>query len=388
LLHLDQPAWWFLIGATLVAYTYLLYPLGVALLGSLGRQPVFGNRPPASVSIVMAAHNEGATIEGKVQQLTVALDRACLPGEIIVVSDGSTDGTAVRARGVQDSRIRVIERSQQSGKAAALNDGCAAATGEVLVFADVRQHWPADSVVRLLQPFADSRIGAASGKLHLANDSGELAGVGLYWRFETWLRHNESRLYSTVGVSGSIAAVRRPLFPGIPAGTILDDVYWPLQVVMQGYRVVHVDDAVAYDRLPPRRNEEFRRKVRTLSGNFQLLTRLPQALLPWRNPICLQFISHKLLRLAVPWALLVMLVASALSLVPWLRTLLWLQLAFYGLGIAGLLAGNGRLAARLSPITSFILLNAAAWAAFWVWISGRASGSWAKIGYQSQSGPR
>src|SRR5207249_10681512 len=131
----------------------------------------------------------------------------------------------------------------------------------------------------------------------------------------------ESQVHSSVGVTGAICAVRRRLFPGVPQGTILDDVYWPMHVAMQGYRVIHDQRARAFDRLPERARDEFRRKVRTLAGNFQLAVRLPQTLLPWRNPVWWQFVSHKLLRLVVPWALLAMLVIS--SVLPgWLYPLL------------------------------------------------------------------
>ena len=89
----------------------------------------------------------------------------------------------------------------------------------------------------------------------------------MYWKFEKWIRRTESQLYSMVGATGAISAVRRELFRPVPAGTLLDDVYWPLQVAMQGYRVVHDSRAKAYDRLPGRVKDEFRRKVRTLAGN-------------------------------------------------------------------------------------------------------------------------
>src|SRR5438132_2819396 len=115
-----------------------------------------------------------------------------------------------------------------------------------------------------------------------------------------------------VGATGAISALRRELFRPIPAGTIVDDVYWPLQVALQGFRVVLDPRALAYDRLPERTRDEFRRKVRTLSGNLQLVARLPETLLPWRNPVWFQFVSHKLLRLVVPWALLGLLATSAL----------------------------------------------------------------------------
>src|SRR5207237_4710179 len=157
---------------------------------------------------------------------------------------------------------------------------------------------------RLLENFADPSVGAVSGDLHLETSPGVLAGVGLYWRFEKWLRCRESLVDSQVGVTGAIAAVRRELFRPVPAGTLLDDVYWPMQVAMQGYRVVHDARARAFDRLPDSPRDEFRRKVRTLAGNFQLAALLPASLSPWRNPVWVQWVSRKLLRLVAPWALL------------------------------------------------------------------------------------
>src|SRR5262249_22324823 len=154
---------------------------------------------------------------------------------------------------------------------------------------------------------------------------GVMAGVGLYWRVEKCLRKLESRLHSMVGVTGAICAVRRELFRPVPPGTLLDDVYWPMQVALQGHRVVHDERAHADARLPEKARDEFRRKVRTLSGNFQLVARLPETLAPWRNPLCWQFISHKLMRLAVPWALLAMLILSWFLPEPVYEAAFWIQ---------------------------------------------------------------
>jgi len=213
--------------------------------------------------------------------------------------------------------------------------------------------------------------------------SGVLAGVGLYWRYEKWLRRNEARLHSTVGVSGSICAVRRELFRPIPRGVLLDDLYWPLQVVMQGRRVVYDERALAYDRLPDRPVDEFRRKVRTLSGNFQLAAMLPQALLPWRNPIWVQFFSHKILRLVIPWLLMAVFFASALVNAPLYRTFFLAQLLFYGLA-ASVLAFGPASGWRVGTVAaSFVVMNAAAWLAFWVWICGRSDAAWKKVAYDA-----
>jgi cellulose synthase/poly-beta-1,6-N-acetylglucosamine synthase-like glycosyltransferase len=272
---------------------------------------------------------------------------------------------------------------ENSGKAAALSAGCAEARHDILVLADARQEWATDALGCLLENFADPTVGGASGDLVVEAAPGVMGGVGLYWRYEKWLRKTESRLHSTVGVTGAICAVRRELFRPIPAGTILDDVYWPLLVVMQGYRVVHDDRARAYDRLPGRALDEFRRKVRTLSGNFQLAARLPSALLPWTNPVWWQFLSHKLARLVVPWALLGALGAAGALDGPLYRSLFWVQVASYTAGAVGTL-GPGAPTRVSSAAASFLVLNAAAWMAFWVWISGRSARSWGKVVYNAR----
>ena len=363
-----------------VLYAYALYPLGLAVLAWLRGRPV---RRQAgfvqAVSVVVAAHNEAKLLDRRLTELANLLPASGLPAELILVSDGSTDGTADLARGHAPGLVRVVELPRNVGKAAALSAGCAVARHPVLVFADVRQSWAPDALARLLENFADPTVGAVSGDLVVESAPGVLAGVGLYWRFEKWLRRRESHLFSLVGSTGAISAVRRELFRPIPPGTILDDMYWPLQVVLQGFRVVHDRRARAFDRLPANVAAEFRRKVRTLTGNYQLVTRLPQLLLPWRNPVWVQLLSHKLLRLVVPWALLGLLGTSALLPGPGYRIAFWAQVAGIGLGLLGLLPRGGVRLRVAAAAGSFLLLNGAAWLAFWVWCSGRARGSWRQI---------
>jgi cellulose synthase/poly-beta-1,6-N-acetylglucosamine synthase-like glycosyltransferase len=276
--------------------------------------------------------------------------------------------------------VRLIELPQRLGKAAALNHAAREAQYPILVLCDVRQRWDEDALTRLLENFADPEVGAVSGDLVIETVPGTLSGVGLYWKYEKWIRKQESRVWAQIGVTGAIAAVRRELFRSIPPGTLLDDVYWPLRVAMAGYRVVHDERAVAYDRLPPRTQDEFHRKVRTLAGNLQLAFRLPWALVPILNPVWIQLVSHKLLRLTVPWALLGMLVSNLLL---WehlgYRILFLVQLAGYTLGILGLLLPGAGKSASLA--SSFLVLNSAAWMAWWVWLTGQAGRSWHKVRY-------
>lgn len=376
--------------AALVIYPYVIYPLLLALLSRLRARPVHRGSGPGSrsVSFVVAARNEQHAIEGRLQELIGLLEKAGVQGEILLVSDGSSDDTATIVRLYTKETVRLIELSQSVGKAEAISRGATQARNDVLVFADVRQRWSDDALPLLLENFADPAVGAVSGDLEIHAGPGAIAGVGVYWKFEKWLRQQESRLGCQVGVTGAISAVRRELFRPIPPGTLLDDVYWPLQVACQGYRVVHDHRAKAFDHLPDRAKDEMRRKVRTLAGNFQLIALAPTLLLPWRNPVWWQLVSRKLLRLVVPWALLGLLVSAAL-LDGWMyRAALFVQLGAYGLALFGLWGGSA-LVRRLGPAgkvlsaaASFLVLNTAAFLAFWVWVSGRAGRSWSKVAYQ------
>lgn len=378
----------FWLSAALVVYTCAGYPLFLALAARLFRRQWRQEPFRGSVSVVLPVFNEEESITRRLDELCRHLTRAGISGELIVVSDGSTDRTAALAKEHPCGLVRVLALPERLGKAQALSEGCAAARHDVLVFADARQRWSETALPLLLENFADPSVGAVSGELIVEAAPGVMAGVGLYWRFEKWLRRTESRVHSITGVTGAICAVRRELFRAPPPGTLLDDVYWPLQVAMQGYRVVHDRRAEAYDRLPDLARDEFRRKVRTLSGNYQLLGRLPQALLPWRNPVLIQYLSHKLFRLLVPWALVVMLMASFALPGDFYRSALWAQGMGYAMGLAGMfrpLASRSRI---LSAAGSFLLLNVAAWCAFWVRLLGYSQTSWNKVTYSTEGGYR
>lgn len=380
----------------LVSYTYVGYPAILWVLTRWRARPVhrlaLSQFPSAqtAVSVVLTAHNEEETIGRRLTELLDHFATQRLSGEVIVVSDGSTDRTVEIASAFGNRGgavpVRLIVFPSNVGKSVALSAGCAAAESEILVFADVRQSWAPDALVRLLENFADPMIGAVSGELRVESGLGVMQAVGFYWRYEKWIRQKESLLHSTVGLTGSICAVRRNLFRPIPAGTLLDDVYWPLNVVMQGYRVVFDNRACAYDRLPDRMGSEFRRKVRTLTGNFQLVTRLWEACLPWRNPIWFSLFSHKLARLAVPWAMIVAFGCAVALGGELYGVLLAIQVAGLGIAFCGLVPAISARSRLVSIAGAFFVLNAAAWWAFWVWVTGRASRSWTKVSYKHVGG--
>ncbi|MGF1578733.1 MAG: glycosyltransferase family 2 protein [Gemmataceae bacterium] len=377
---------YFWVGVGITAYACVGYPLLIWALAKVFPATPGEKAPmPESVSVVLCVKDEENRIVGRLRELLCLVNDSPYDGEIIVVSDGSTDNTVELARGFRSNQIHVIELDQNVGKAAALTIGCQQARHDILVFADVRQRWASDALVKLVSHFQNADVGAVSGELVIETRPGVITGVGFYWRYEKWIRHQESQRYSMVGLTGAISAVRRELFRPIPPGTLLDDVYWPMQVLLQRKRVILDRGAIAYDQLPEKAADEFKRKVRTLTGNYQLVTRLPDILIPGRNPVWFEFVSHKLMRLVMPWALLMMLASCVLINLPFYNGILYIQIAFYVIGLLGLWTGLSKKSKIASAAGSFIVLNVAAWVAFWVWVTGRADRSWRKVHYTPES---
>lgn len=342
-----------------VAYTYVGYPLLVAALAQQrGRAPREADLHPP-LTVVVAAYNEQSRIADRVRDI-LAQDYPANRLRVLVVSDGSNDHTA-REAALDDPRVSVLALPHNVGKAQALNLALEQVDTELVAFTDARQRYGEGALRALVAPFADADVGAVSGELVLEPATGAGHEVGLYWRMEKALRADEARLGWLHGVSGAVYALRRELFEPLPAGTVLDDMWVPLHVLLAGRRVWMARSAIAYDRSSADAAEEFHRKLRTLAGNWQLLARLPVLMDPTRNPVFFAWFSHKFLRLLVPWALLVALFASALT-PGWLyRLAFFVQLLGYAWAVAGLRLP--RLAAKvplLPAAGTFLMLNLAA----------------------------
>jgi cellulose synthase/poly-beta-1,6-N-acetylglucosamine synthase-like glycosyltransferase len=353
------PATILLVSLAVITYAYAGYPALCWLRARLRPRPVKRAPIQPRVTVVIAAWREAKTIVRKLRGLAEQSYPAALV-EIVVACDGSDDGTpqAVAAAGIVSSglrgRLRVIALQEHRGKATALNAAVAAAAGEILVFTDARQPLSPDAIARLVESFADPDVGAVGGELVLAGD----APAGAYWRYEAALRRWESASGSTIGVSGALYALRRELWRRLPDGVILDDVLVPMRARLMHKRVVLEPRARAYDEATTNAHE-FQRKVRTLSGNFQLLALEPALLWPRLNPSWFGLVSHKLVRLAVPWAMVAALISSALmhSLVGAL--LFGVQVAAYTMAVAHYFgAGQASKLARLCE--TVVVLNAAA----------------------------
>lgn len=302
--------WLFWGSVALIGYTYAGYPLLIWLLAKLG--PKAWKRGPIqpTVSVLMAVRNGVALLPEKIKHL-LTLDYPNVK-EVIVVSDGSTDGTVELLSHVSDPRFRAIALAEHSGKAVAVNEGLKVATGEIVLFVDIRPRIADGAISELVSNFADPRVGCVAGELVVNIEGHEETAAavgGLYWRYEQWIRKSEAQFDSPVGVYGGFYAARRELIKPFPPGIILDDMFQPLAIIAQGYRSVLDESAVVHDVWPKTMEGEFQRKVRTLVGNFQLAQMCPWVLGP-RNRTLFQLLSHKALRLMVPYVALLAFVSS------------------------------------------------------------------------------
>jgi cellulose synthase/poly-beta-1,6-N-acetylglucosamine synthase-like glycosyltransferase len=366
---------------------------------------------------VICVRNGEAFIRARINNLE---QQAGMVGgvEWIIVSDGSTDGTVDSARtelerchgapqavgedwrGLPGNRFwsygaepdpkrqfHLLAFDRNRGKAAVLNEVIPKCTGSIVVLTDVRQSFAPDATKVLCEGLQDPQVGALSGELCFRSDrtgdSGIAQGVDAYWRYEKWLRRMESRIDSTCGCTGAIYAIRRTLFQPIDPSIVLDDMAIPLAILLRsGHRILFEERALAYDdpsRVP---SVEQARKVRTLAGNLQLCQKSPALLSPSRNRIFFQFVSHKLLRLVCPFALVAMLLGCGVlaNHVTWAKVLLGAQVAFYVTAWLVGREGEARGRGLLSLPRAFVLLNLAAVKGVVHYLRGGLDGRWEPTG--------
>lgn len=333
--------WVFWFSLAGIGYTYVGYPALLWVLARLRPRPIQHAPIEPTVSVLIAAHNEISNIHRKLDSL---LAQGYPPDrlEVLLGADGCTDGTEGVVERIAKGwagRLHLHRFPERLGKPAVLNALVAQATGEIVVFTDARQALDRRAVRRLAENFADPAVGCVSGELELTDDpsSPVAEGLGAYWDYEKSLRSLESRVGSMIGATGAIYAIRKSLYRPLDPRTLLDDVDTPLAIIAQGYRAVFEPKALAHDLVAPTGTDEFRRKVRTLAGNYQLFVQHARLLAPG-SPIAWQFWSHKVFRTLVPFWLVAVFVASGTLPGPLYRVAWWAQVAGYalaGLGAAG-----------------------------------------------------
>ena len=267
--------WLFWICFGIVAYTYFLYPIFLVALNVLVRRPRQIGHVKTSVSILVPIHNEEQNLPRRLDELARLIQASGFPGEIIVISDGSTDPSVEIARSFAERGVRMLEMPRSKARRRRLDARRRGGTARTPDFRGRPQRWADDGAISPGREFRRSQIGAVSGDLMLESARGRPGGRRALLALEKWLRKQESRLGSQVGVTGAISAGPAYALPrdsaGHPAGRcLLANARRPARLPGRTRRAGR-----AFDRLPDKPHDEFRRKVRTLAGNFQLLTLLP-----------------------------------------------------------------------------------------------------------------
>jgi cellulose synthase/poly-beta-1,6-N-acetylglucosamine synthase-like glycosyltransferase len=288
-----------LFAAALSLYLIAGYPLILARWKRFG--PPIGKQLgyAPTVSVVLAVYNGDQFLHRKLENI-LALNYPPGQLDVVVVSDGSTDATDEIAHSFANRSVRLFV-VPHGGKAAALNHAIRHASGEILLFVDVRQALDPNALRHLVANFADPTVGAVTGELRFlhAQRVGEASDIDLYWRYELWARQQQSRIDSIFNTTGCIYAMRRNLAKPIPPDTLCDDAMIPLHGLLAGYRVIFDPEAVAFD-YGQIAGGEFRRKLRTLAGVWQVWVRLP-LLFSRKNRMRFHFLPHKFGRLLLPF---------------------------------------------------------------------------------------
>ncbi|MEP6563144.1 MAG: glycosyltransferase family 2 protein [Nakamurella sp.] len=302
-------------GLGVVAVAHIGYPLAVRLAA---RRSAAGNSTSASdrslptpmLSVIIPAYDEAPFIVRKLQD-TLAQDYPCDRLEIVVVDDGSIDGTAAAARSVGDSRVRVIVQQERSGKSAALNRGVQDAVGEIIVFTDANGSLDAGSLRAVVAAFDHPKVAVVSGRKRPIGDGAHGSGESMYWRYESALKDAEGILGSVVGADGGIYAVRKSLYQPIPGGIYADDYWIPISSLSRGLMVRHAMGACATESISHTKRDDFERRKRIAAGVWQVTLSHPHLAQPRHGWTAVAFVCHRFLRtLVVPWLLPVILIAS------------------------------------------------------------------------------
>ncbi|MFO0757394.1 MAG: glycosyltransferase family 2 protein [Byssovorax sp.] len=367
-----------LVALSILVYTYAGYPLLIGLCARLS--PLKLRDDPGylpSVTACIPVFNAERYVSAKVESL-LALDYPAERLQILLYSDGSTDGSeaAIEALAARDPRVVLLRAEARGGKPRGVNRMREVATGEVLLMTDIRQPLVPGALKALVNKLADPSVACVSGNLTLRGS----AGAGAYWRYENWIRRQEASFRGMVGVTGPIYAIRKADMAPLPEGVILDDMWVPMRLRLEGRRILFAEDAIAWDEAFED-DREYGRKVRTLAGNYQLFSLLPRLLLPFGNPSWFETFSHKILRLVCPWALAALLAASiAAVLLPAGRSpveLLAFQVLLAGQALFYLLAILGPRATKLGALCrTFVVLNTAAVVGLYRFVRGAQKVTW------------
>jgi poly-beta-1,6-N-acetyl-D-glucosamine synthase len=377
----------------IIAYTYVGYPVLLYLLAKIRKNPVEYQNSEPVVTLLIAAYNEENYIRRKLEN-SLALDYPAEKLQILVVADGSSDRTAEIVESFQDRHVELCYQPQRQGKLAAIDRAMAFARGDIVLFSDANNTYEPDTVKELVIPFSDPTVGGVSGAKHIIKDDDALGkSEGMYWKYESFIKKQETRLGSCSGVSGEIFAIRRALYEPAPRFIINDDFYLAMRLLGRGYRIVYAPRARSFERVSFSKDDEIIRRKRINAGRYQALRHF-RLIFPLNYPrLMWQVISHKVFRLLLPFAMIGAYLANLLALFPQLNggrpSALWLtfpfnwiffilQSLFYVLALIGNLSAGKP--GKLVYLPTFLVnSNIASFQGFLQFVRGSETALWEKV---------
>ena len=348
----------FWVSLSLLFYTYAGYPILLWVFSHRRRRASISPTFKPNVTMVVPAYNEEELIEEKILNcLSLNYPREKL--EVIVVNDGSTDGTGEIISRYAKSGIMVQENSTPMGKIGVMNATVPEAYGEVVVFSDASAMLERDAVTQLVNHFHNEDVGCVSGR-YIYNDSESTStdshgNEGLYWKYEAFIKEREGKFGTVIGSHGALYGIRKELFSPLETHTINDDLVLPLMAIEKDYRTVYEKGSVARERSRSDIENEFFRRVRIMRGNCRQIFDFWRLLNPFRKMVSLQFVSHKLLRVLSPILVMGMLASSIVCNHPLCRLMLWGQGLFYLTALFGSFQQRGEMRFRLFSLPYYFV---------------------------------
>jgi len=370
--------WLIFWGSFLVVFwTYFGYLVTLKLISLVGTRKVDSQDHSPPVTMVVTAHNEARRIREKIDNsLSLIYPEGKL--EIVIVSDGSTDGTDAIVEEFEGKGIKLLRIPKRQGKHYGQKRGIELSQTEIIVFTDATTFLEKDAIEKIVRSFADPTIGVVSGEDKIPDDLNNHSGEGAYVRYEMKLRALEAQVGSLVGASGCFFAIRKHL-----ADTWVDnmssDFFMPIVAYMNGFRTVPDTEAIGYYSVLSDPDREFERKVRTVLHGLEVLFQFKGILNPFRYGIySIQMISHKLMRWLVPFTLPLMLYCSAaLSTISlFFNIVLFFQVVFYSAAAIGMAVKPLRSRTLFKVPFFFVMVNFSIVIAWFNYITGKKQVVW------------
>lgn len=367
----------------IVGFTYIGYPLLLLVVARVcGRAPVppCGSSRLPRVSLLIVAHNEEAIIGHRIEN-ALRLDYPPDRLDVVVASDGSTDGTAAIVQAFASRGVRLRTFVDRRGKAAVLNELIPVLPGSIVVLSDANTFMERDAVRKFARWFDDPTVGVVCGRLRLIDRRSGTNVDGLYWSIETALKEQEARLGAILGANGANYALRREAFPHVPDTVIIEDLVIPLRSRLErGWRIVFDGEAVAAEETAPEMQIEFERRARIGAGGFQAIALLWRLLHPKHGWVAVTFFCHKVLRWVCPFFMLAALGGNALLAAEGVYLVaLGGQLTFHAAAL-GWLTVRPRVSLPRAVLLAimFHTMNLALLVGFWRWAASSQPAAWSR----------